>query len=163
SLEEFNDHDYPFDRAPNTFYVQITASNVPFGLGGEALGVADVVEVDSLGKPYYSEIELDDDGAGQGWYFDARPDDNAEFTRLDSRFAAHPDDSRNDFYTVVLHEIGHTLGFGLDLGPHPVGLAIQTGGFLTSMGPDPWHSGEDLYSFASGSITATFTTYAGDH
>jgi len=68
-----------------------------------------------LGNPDGS-ILLDDDGAGWGWFVDSSPTSDDEFasSTADAAAAAHM-----DLLTVVMHEIGHALGF-------PTGSAQDT-------------------------------------
>ena len=77
---------------------------------------------DADGKPFAATIQLDDDAALHQWYFDATfaandglHVDHAEFTdtvyRFEAKAAAGPAATHTDFYSVVLHEIGHALGF----------------------------------------------------
>src|SRR5690606_20835594 len=59
----------------------------------------------------------DDDAAGRGWFIDATPDTNEEFTlgtasHLLGAIAGGVADGRVDLLTVITHELGH--GFGLD-------------------------------------------------
>jgi hypothetical protein len=61
-------------------------------------------------------IALDVDAAGFGWYVDATPDDNSEFIykRRTGEYEARPHgpaDGRMDLLTVLIHELGHVLGF----------------------------------------------------
>jgi len=58
-----------------------------------------------LGNPD-GGILLDDDGAGWGWFVDGTPSDDDEFAAASSEAAAHM-----DLLTVVMHEIGHALGY----------------------------------------------------
>ena len=64
--------------------------------GTSQLAEAQIVEVDADGVPIVGRVTIDDDAAGLGWYSD-----------LDSL----PAEQQYDLYTVLLHEIGHTLGF----------------------------------------------------
>jgi len=68
-----------------------------------------------LGNPDGS-ILLDDDGAGWGWFVDQSPTSDDEFATqtIDVAVAAHM-----DLLTVVMHEIGHALGY-------PTGSAQDT-------------------------------------
>jgi hypothetical protein len=70
-----------------------------------------------------SLVELDDDGAGRGWFIDPTPGDDAEFgvgvTATEARAAGGPAAGGYDLLTVVMHEMGHVLGLG-DLDPAAV-------------------------------------------
>jgi hypothetical protein len=69
-----------------------------------------------LGVVAGDTIWLDDDAAGQGWFIDPTPQDDAEFTAGDgptqSASAASTADARVDLLTVIMHELGHRLGLG---------------------------------------------------
>ena len=65
-------------------------------LGGSQLAEAEILATDENGQPIAGRITLDDDAAGLGWY---------------SQIDGTPDAEMYDLYTVMLHEIGHTLGF----------------------------------------------------
>jgi hypothetical protein len=65
-------------------------------LGDARLGSAATVAANGVGLPASSVITIDDDGAGRGWH-----------TSVDQAVAA----DRYDLYTVLLHEVGHALGF----------------------------------------------------
>ena len=64
--------------------------------GTSQLGQGQILEVDENGVPTLGRITIDDDANGLGWY-----------SQLDST----PGQSQYDLYTVLLHEVGHTLGF----------------------------------------------------
>jgi hypothetical protein len=68
-----------------------------------------------LGNPD-GAILLDDDGAGWGWFVDGSPSEDGEFasSNTDAAAVAHM-----DLLTVVMHEIGHALGY-------PTGSAQDT-------------------------------------
>src|SRR5690606_20788274 len=62
-------------------------------------------------------IFLDDNGGGDGWFFDETPLDDIEFTSIADSFQASFVDAstvgqtrQNDFYRTITHEIGHALG-----------------------------------------------------
>ncbi|WP_337175672.1 hypothetical protein [Paludisphaera sp.] len=141
--------------AANTYVVEVSASD----LGGGARGEASVTGIDAQDKPFSAEVTMDDDGGGNGWYFDANPGDNAEFTDLLNRFTAtFAAGTGNDFYRTIVHELGHAMGIASNSG-----LAIHTGGFLTPAGTDQNDPAEDLLVFTGAGSTATFTTNGGLH
>src|SRR5262249_58424485 len=60
-------------------------------------------------------ITLDDDAAGNGWFVDPTPQDNAEFPNAVSPTELLTDPAlapagHIDLLTTVLHELGHELG-----------------------------------------------------
>ncbi|MGD9127842.1 MAG: hypothetical protein PVH19_10745, partial [Planctomycetia bacterium] len=65
-------------------------------LGDKHLAEAEILATDENGMPIAGRVTLDDDAAGLGWY---------------SQTDGTPDAAMYDLYTVMLHEIGHTLGF----------------------------------------------------
>ena len=65
-------------------------------LGAEQLGQSTVLKTNNDGTPGSSLVTIDDDGAAVGWQ-----------TAFDQPVAA----DQFDLYTVLLHEIGHSLGF----------------------------------------------------
>jgi hypothetical protein len=78
---------------------------------------------DLLGVASTEQIRIDVDAAGLGWFVDATPWDDSEFTPLNPPLArggmgesqwtappASPAADRVDLLTVVLHELGHVLG-----------------------------------------------------
>jgi hypothetical protein len=84
-------------------------------LAGLSIGVADFSGA-TLGTLSGSAILIDADAAGHGWFVDLTPADSGEFrVRLDAgvRVAGPASDAfgRMDLLTVVMHEIGHVLGF----------------------------------------------------
>ncbi|MCX7428283.1 MAG: Ig-like domain-containing protein [Planctomycetia bacterium] len=64
--------------------------------GTSQLGQGQILEVDADGVPILGRVTIDDDANGLGWY-----------SQLDSL----PGEGQYDLYTVLLHEVGHTLGF----------------------------------------------------
>lgn len=81
--------------------------------------------IDKDGKPFSGSMTIDDDAVSEefpeGWYFDETPGDANEFSIPISPYAseAHPVLSDPypegfDLYSVVLHELGHGLGFVKD-------------------------------------------------
>ena len=93
--------------AANTYTLNITAGDLGDGTRGQTSNVV----ADKAGKPFSADIKLDDNGGGPGWYFDATPGDNAEFTALLNRFTStFTTGSGNDFFRTITHELGHAMG-----------------------------------------------------
>jgi len=89
------------DQADRLAQIEVRVADLP----GAQLGWAE-----GLG------ITLDHTAAGLGWFVDPTPGEHSEFTQTlsDFRIAADADSTdsgRIDLLTVVLHEIGHVLGF----------------------------------------------------
>jgi hypothetical protein len=76
---------------PESFDVQLAVHDLP----GGRLGEGRILEVDDDGRPLLGRIVIDDDGGGRGWHGD-----------LQRPVAA----DRFDLFTVLVREIGHTLG-----------------------------------------------------
>jgi Ca2+-binding RTX toxin-like protein len=75
----------------------------------------------TLGRTMGSAVLIDPDAAGWGWFVDATPSDDVEFgLKLsdveEMATQSSPAFSHMDLLTVVMHELGHVLGFG-DLDP----------------------------------------------
>ncbi len=68
-----------------------------------------------LGQALGTTVLIDHDAAGFGWFVDRTPWDNEEFWRsADGDLLALPGgpaDGRMDRLTVVMHELGHVLGY----------------------------------------------------
>ncbi|WP_298858749.1 hypothetical protein, partial [uncultured Gimesia sp.] len=88
----------------------------------QALSGVEVKVVDlsggTLGRAVPGTIYLDVNAAGYGWFVDSTPLDHSEFA-LDSQLSliALPDSAapgRVDLWTVILHELGHLMGYEHD-------------------------------------------------
>ena len=93
--------------------VQISAGNIP-ALGTTSNWVASTATL-TLGRPLSATITLDNDGSGFNWYFDSNINSDSEFDQLETGFSGFttqvPANSRPEFYTTILHELGHALGY----------------------------------------------------
>ncbi|MEQ8848076.1 putative Ig domain-containing protein [Botrimarina sp.] len=103
-------------------------------LGGEAffddidLRVADLAP-GLLGFATESTVWLDDDAAGLGWWIDASPEDDVEFTIENGGLVATTADAAAgvDLLTVLTHEYGHVLGLAdLDPSSSPTSVMAAT-------------------------------------
>ena len=141
----------------NSFNLNLSAANLNVDVDSAGLrGVTNVTGIDGDGKPYRSSITLDDNAAGNGWYFDSTPDDHAEFTDLVTRYSANKPGSDYDFYRTTLHEIGHAMGVASN-----ADLAIWD--FMELAGADQQENDDDVYLLTAGATTATLTTKGGLH
>jgi Ca2+-binding RTX toxin-like protein len=98
------------------------------GVGDSRLALLDNVQVevgnlpqDRLAATFGGRILIDSDAAGYGWFIDPTPLDNTEFkaSRINGELtamASSPAFGEMDLLTVVMHEMGHMLGF-TDLNP----------------------------------------------
>ncbi len=67
-----------------------------------------------LGRALPNAIQIDVDAAGFGWFVDTTPNDNVEFmvdTATNQAAVGSPASERVDLLTVVMHELGHVLGY----------------------------------------------------
>jgi hypothetical protein len=106
-------------------------ASIAISLWTEALGVGDprlaafgdvrmtVADLAGNALGYFDGggIAIDVNAAGHGWFVDLTPADDAEFTvHIDATtLAAAPQSEafeRMDLLTVMMHELGHALGFG---------------------------------------------------
>jgi hypothetical protein len=75
------------------------------GLGTIDIRIADLGGA-TLGLASGNTIWLDDNAAGWGWFVDATPGDDSEFTTPGNQGEQNP----MDLLTALAHEIGHLLG-----------------------------------------------------
>src|SRR5262249_31345446 len=87
------------------------------------------LEPGHLGGESGSTVLIDRDAAGWGWYIDPTPADDAEFTAAGGDLRAgkgSPAEGRMDLLTVVMHELGHVLGYDdLPVASHPNDLMAE--------------------------------------
>ena len=67
---------------------------------------------DTLGFSVPGVVWLDADAAGWGWFVDATPEEDSEFTTPGDQ----GEQNRMDLLTVLMHELGHVLGHDHDEG-----------------------------------------------
>jgi hypothetical protein len=75
-------------------------------LGAVKVGVTDLPD-NYLGTVTDGTVLIDGDAAGYGWYIDPMPSNDTEFPAVPGDAAY----GRMDLLTVVMHEMGHLLGF----------------------------------------------------
>lgn len=70
----------------------------------------------TLGRADRSSIVIDSNAAGHGWFIDSTPLDDSEFFASELSNQKSKIENRNaiDLLTVVMHELGHTLGLSDD-------------------------------------------------
>ncbi|WP_417389721.1 Ig-like domain-containing protein [Gimesia sp.] len=114
--------------------IQLVITN----LGGTQLGEGKITGVDSEGRPVSGIVTLDDNAAGLGWYSDL---DSSVFSDTDLQGGvAYSADAESaaaghyDLLTVLLHEIGHVLGFTDTYAPFESFIQTGVGGTLTFVG-----------------------------
>src|SRR5262249_22747554 len=108
-------------------------------------------------------IESGTDGHGAGWWLDPTPDDSAEFEGYVSNPyagdapAGSPAQNKSDFYTIVVHELSHVLGFAAD--PHSA-LQKNADHFLAATRQtDRFFNAGKLFTFNGPSVQALLTSY----
>ncbi|MCA9138587.1 MAG: hypothetical protein KDB00_17570 [Planctomycetales bacterium] len=91
--------------------IEIQITDLPDG----QLASAKVRSTDNVGNTTSAVIEIDSDGDGAGWFVDATPLFNEEFSvnamgllQGDAQVGSH-----YDLWTVINHELSHLLGFAL--------------------------------------------------
>jgi len=168
------DQDWDNDADPDTngvFNLTVLANSIT------GRGLTQVTSVTTAGGgrtekvPVEATITLDDNGGGAGWFFDATPLDDVEFTGIADAFQTSFIDSttvgqahQNDFYRTITHEIGHALGVYLvDTNVEPLLDRLFT--MTTDIGDDPLstNSADRLRQFGTGAGAVTLTTNGGGH
>jgi hypothetical protein len=87
-----------------------------------------------LGHAYPDRIVIDRDAAGLGWFVDRTPGDDSEFASIRHTTRAR---RRVDLLSVVMHELGHELGYdhrstGLMAATLAPGVRVTPSGRLTA-------------------------------
>uniref|UniRef100_UPI003A8E45A4 Ig-like domain-containing protein n=1 Tax=Gimesia sp. TaxID=2024833 RepID=UPI003A8E45A4 len=107
-------------------------------LGGTQLGEGQITGVDEEGRPVSGIVTLDDNAAGLGWYSDL---DSSAFSDTDleggvsyTADASSAAAGHYDLLTVLLHEIGHVLGFTDTYAPFESFIQTGVGGTLSFVG-----------------------------
>ena len=68
----------------------------------------------TLGQTTGTTVLIDINAAGYGWFVDTTPYDNSEFDEYFGQLQANPSSPASgdmDLLTVVMHELGHILGY----------------------------------------------------
>ncbi|WP_278470241.1 pre-peptidase C-terminal domain-containing protein [Gimesia maris] len=119
------------EEAPD---IQLVITN----LGGTQLGEGQITGVDSEGRPVSGIVTLDDDAAGLGWYsgLDSTVFSSSELEGGVAYTADANSDAAGhyDLLTVLLHEIGHVLGFTKTYAPFENFVQAGVGETLTFVG-----------------------------
>jgi hypothetical protein len=141
-----------FRNGSNTFHLSITAGD----RGGTILGTTwyglGFLTPFAGDRPTSANIQLDDNGAGSGWFFDPTPNDDSEFPHLLNRFAATGGPAGEDFYSTAEHELGHAMGF----------YTQWASPFAIESRMTPIDATHRAFHFLDGTI-ATLTTQGGLH
>jgi hypothetical protein len=61
-----------------------------------------------LGQTHGTTVYLDVNAAGRGWFIDSTPRKDSEFAKTGNQ----GEQGRMDLLTVVMHELGHVVGYG---------------------------------------------------
>jgi hypothetical protein len=152
-----------FNFADGSNTLSLTISENPSSWGNGAATWAGT-QTDGRGKPEAGRIEIDagSDGHGGGFYLDANPISTA-FGPLFNPYAAAATSgsgaaNEGDLFSVVGHEVLHTLGFSFV----PF-LAFRQSAYLRNTGqPDAVDRPGTLYTFNAPDVQALLTSDDGD-
>jgi hypothetical protein len=101
-------------------------------LGESNFQIANLDASQRLGEAHDTLITLDDDAAGWGWFVDASPgESSSEFQWVGGQYDAtlvtdSAAKNKMDLLTVMVHELGHVLGFSdLDSAAYPNSTSLM--------------------------------------
>jgi YD repeat-containing protein len=105
-------------------------------LRGVSVSVADLPGA-ALGVYVDGDLTIDQNAAGFGWFIDATPQSDEEFSMTDnwwelSAISQTESDGVIDLFTVVMHELGHALGLA-DVASDIDPTRLMTGSFSTGL------------------------------
>jgi hypothetical protein len=107
----------PFVAEAIARWSQALGADIGSLLDGVVFAVGDLEGL-ALAQTIGKVVVIDVNGAGHGWFIDPTPSDDKEFPNHSGDELAAPSSGaaygRIDLLTVVMHEIGHVLGFDHD-------------------------------------------------
>jgi Ca2+-binding RTX toxin-like protein len=140
-IQNFNYRD-----GSNRMNLQVGTANI------SAIAVGGATSADRDGKPTAGRVTVDSDGN----HFLDRTADDAEFATLLTPFRASATITGVDFYTTMVHEIGHAVGIVLD-----TSLAVNR--LVTNTGISDPNGGGTLRAVNIGGGPVEFTMTSGGH
>lgn len=98
---------------PTNFDLDVSATTLNTGERGATAVTNSWGNTTTGYTPFEATVQLDNDGAGAGWYFDTSAGDDGEFDQNTFAFEAAFGQHGADFYRTITHEIGHAVGITL--------------------------------------------------
>jgi hypothetical protein len=131
-------------------------------LAAVSVRIDDLNGAGRLGEHVPGTITIDDDAGGKGWFVDATPMDDSEFTGT----AGSPQMSavsgaaagRVDLLTMVMHELGHELGLD-DLDPTNSPAELMTGTLVPGLRRLPASVPDSVLSMEAPTLTTPALQY----